>query len=251
MLGRLRSKINAIDQLVKSLTDSSGTIDTNIQTMQTGLSQAKNDSAAKTNEYMNEQINCLTGDHSTSDDCQNFETKRREAIGLLTDETKAFFDFSFANYFHASTGDYEAYLLKEQRSLQDEVVKIEGQLTESSAYVERLLTSSELSTPDLANEYKDDQWMQFEFDSKQFEESKKESSSSLSITSQMHSGFLFWHHTTTTRTTVDTSYYNDQLSNSQMTVKGELLRVTIKRPWFKAELFENPDLSYVSFLREV
>lgn len=39
---------------------------------------------------------------------------------------------------------------------------------------------------------------------------------------------------------------NNIMMNSHLRVKGELLRVNIKRPWFKPELFEMPGITFVS-----
>ena len=40
--------------------------------------------------------------------------------------------------------------------------------------------------------------------------------------------------------------FQQDLNRASIKVSGELLRVTIKRPWFRPSLFENPSLFFVS-----
>ena len=44
----------------------------------------------------------------------------------------------------------------------------------------------------------------------------------------------------------NTHDYSQKLASASLKAKGELLRVNIKRPWFKPEIFDIPDLTYVS-----
>ena len=43
-----------------------------------------------------------------------------------------------------------------------------------------------------------------------------------------------------------TTNMRQSFNSANLKVSGQLLRVTIKRPWFKPSIFENPSLSFVS-----
>ena len=247
ILGKIRSKINAVDIMVNSLENKASEIDGNVGTLLTTYNSSQSTSDGKTEAYMQHQIACLVTDDAdvdaTKTKIDNYDTSKDEALTALTAESASSFNYEFANYFHSSGAEFKNNLLQQKRTLQDEYTRVEGLLTDSSAFEEQLLSSSQLEIADLTNEKKDDEWFQFEYSSKQFRKSTAEGPS-LSVTSQMHGAFQYFALAAGIFRPKPT--FSEQLSSSEMTVKGELLRVTIKRPWFKPGLFDDPDLTYVS-----
>ena len=93
---------------------------------------------------------------------------------------------------------------------------------------------------------KEDKWLQFEFDSEEMEESTSSTSiKTKSRTEKTKKGFL----TSTTTTSIKSSTYEQfelEMSQANLKAKGKLLRVHIKRPWFKPEIFDDRKLNFVS-----
>lgn len=92
----------------------------------------------------------------------------------------------------------------------------------------------------------DSKWLQFSFDSKRYQSSSSSSYSrkTSQIATSVGGGGFFW--------SVGGSYshsrsrsesrFRASMNRAQTVVSGELLRVTIQRPWFRPSIFKNPQL---------
>ena len=109
-----------------------------------------------------------------------------------------------------------------------------------------ILDADQLAIANLSDTYKNDNWLQFSFDSNSMDERTEESSSYQLTTVSGGVHFLFFHISGSHTHSKQTSHFEQQLAQSKMKAKGKLLRVNIKRPWFKPEIFEDPTLNFVS-----
>ena len=87
-----------------------------------------------------------------------------------------------------------------------------------------------------SQEQLDSQWLQFQFDSSKSSQQRDSSSSSSSS-----SGFSWWWGSSysTSSSSAANQYFRKQMNSAKIGVKGELLRVTIQRPWFRPSLFKS------------
>ena len=89
---------------------------------------------------------------------------------------------------------------------------------------------------------KEDNWLQFEYKS---EEEKKSSQSTFTKTMRkFKKRVLFF--TSSYEKTTTTSTSSSTASQVELSVKAKLLRVHIKRPWFRPEVFDDKNLDFVS-----
>ena len=246
MLGKLYSKINAITAMIKVVNGNNTQLKSAVNSLKSSFNSSQIDSKQIINEVMNYQFSCLRDPSGTSNDCSNYDKDRELVIETLLNESQAFSAYQYANYFDQSKADFIRHLQAEKDSLDAQASTISALLGEASPYLGGILDAPSLEVAGLADSHADDEWMQFEYDSNSFEENKHTEQTSLSVTAQMSFHILFFGGHGEYSYSKDTAHLNDQLAKSTMRVKGELLRVTIKRPWFKPEVFENPELTYVS-----
>ena len=118
--------------------------------------------------------------------------------------------------------------------------------------VNPLLGSIIKSNPDVVesviNSRREDQWLQFEFDSKEMDANSQYTSIKTRSTYKRRSGGWFSRTTTTRTTTYTNQQFESEMNQADLKAKGKLLRVNIKRPWFKPEVFDERKLNFVSCL---
>ena len=157
----------------------------------------------------------------------------------------------------ANAGDYNwarENKLKYIEELNKTLSELESQKTalySSMGSVNPLIGSIAYSDPKVVESIitskKDDQWLQFEFNSEDMESSKTTTSSRMLLKSSFSAG-IPWLIGASGRSTKDVKkkVYDETMSNAELKVKGKLLRVHIKRPWFKPEIFDDRNLEFVS-----
>ena len=160
-----------------------------------------------------------------------------------------------ANYFSAAfllkpNQQYQNYMQARMTALEREVTVINTKLNnleDSQLYLGEI---AEAMSADLNVKEEQDfnQWMNFHFNSE--------------TTRTSSSGFSFGFHLSVGGSVgipgvgsgsrshslgLQYSETRKAFSNAKLQVSGQLLRVVIKRPWFKPSLFDNPILNFVSF----
>ncbi len=239
MSGKLRAKISTIEVMMNTTHSD----DSNVDSLKKNLANIQVENKHNITDYLNQELQCLNDQSGKGKVCTDYDKSREDVINGLIKEAE-----SFATYQHANldSSSYLNSLQKQKEKLQSQLQSIEALLGEVTPYLGGLLDATPLEVASLQDTYRDREWMQFEFDSKQFEEQKDSHTTAESVTAQMSFHILFFHGGGSYTHSKQTAYNSDQLAQSNMRVKGEMLRVNIKRPWFKPELFDNPEIDYVS-----
>ena len=159
-----------------------------------------------------------------------------------------------ANYFSAAfllkpNQQYQNYMQARMTALEREVTEINTKLNNLEGDQLYLGEIAEAMSADLNMKKEQDfnQWMKFHFNSETTRTSSSGFSFGLHLSvegsvgipgvgsgSRSHSLGLQYSET------------RKAFSNAKLQVSGQLLRVVIKRPWFKPSLFDNPILNFVS-----
>ena len=245
MYGRIISKSHAIEAMIDAVRQS----DLTSEVEGSKQKYEKLQESAKTNiaKYIKKQYKCLNDSTGAKNECLAYDQLRESLIEILHDESLAFSSYQNMNYYknNQSKTQYINYLQREKSALDAQGLRIQALLGDTGPYLGGFLDSSTLTVANVTDARKDDQWTQFEFNRDLYQKSTSQKSKSESVTSQWSFNWFFVggsgeysHHRST-------SSYRDQILESNMQVKGEFLRVTIKRPWFKPEVFENPEFTYV------
>lgn len=241
MYGMLQSKISAVKYMIKAIQNTNAT--DIVRNPKKAYKQTEQSARSNMTHYMNSTIECLR-DQSPNVNCQSYDQNRRMAIESLLVEAQAFSTYQYANYLN--TNDFIGFLEQEQASLQTQFNKVQALLGGSIPFLGGLIDSAQLAVENMTNSYLDDQWLQFDYDYDSYSLDEKKQSTTESIKASARFGGWFWGGSASYSYNKNTTDYRQKLAQSKMKAKGELLRVNIKRPWFKPELFEIPSLSFVS-----
>ncbi|KAL5492011.1 hypothetical protein EMCRGX_G017397 [Ephydatia muelleri] len=109
----------------------------------------------------------------------------------------------------------------------------------------KALTTSPVQLSQLADHAADDKeqldanWLQFSFDSAASSQQTDASSSYSSYASSASAHGLFWSASASYSTSKAQQDFSTKLNSAKVAVQGELLRVTIQRPWFRPSLFRS------------
>ena len=244
MYGKLQSKISAIDAMADALNNSNDTVTEIFNNLKGSYEAAESTVTENTTALMESQIQCLRNSN-TNPDCEDYDRRRSDTIAALAKQADEFSTYQYSSYFK-SPQKFLDHLIREKASLQAQIEKVQSQLDLSSPYLGGFLDDSKLAVANLSLATRDRQWLQFEYDSSSFSKDESRESTSKRVSASFSGGFWFFRASASYSSTKNTEDYNQKLAKSNLRAKGEMLRVNIKRPWFKPELFEIPDITFVS-----
>ena len=250
MYGKLQSKLSAIDAMSAALDPESSNTTSNVTEIVKNLQDLYKSAEKNVNKnitaLMESQIQCLNNPHSGTN-CDNYDHVRSDTIVALAKQADDFSTYQYASYFK-SPQKFLAHLQREKASLEAEIERVNSLLDLSSPYLGGFLDDSNLAVANLSLAMRDRQWLQFDYDSSSLSGETNRQHTSHSHSNSFGGHVLFFHASGSYSSTKNTEDYNQKLAKSNLRAKGEMLRVNIKRPWFKPELFDIPDITYVSTL---
>lgn len=244
ILGTINSKINAINSMISTITAGNSNLTAAVKQLSKEFKNTEADTQRNVTRYLNAQFTCLGS--KTKAACDEYESLKGSAVESLVTQSQAYSNFQFASYFTDSKEDYLAKLEEERDDYQSKANRVISLIGDAGPYLGSIIDDSALSAANLTDASRDDAWLQFDFDSSAYRENRAEYNRYDSRTSSWKAKVFFVRASGSSRSSSSARHFSKSVSNSTVKVKGELLRVTIKRPWFKPELFENPELSYVS-----
>lgn len=256
ILGTILSKINGINSMIAYAKEGNGNLTMAISNMKTQFTTVEANSRQNITRYMTAQFKCIGTKSEKA--CNEYESLKYTAVDSLMTESQAFSNFQFVRDFDGSEDKYIEKLRKERDEYENKANRVRALIGDSSPYLDGIVDDSALSVANLTDANRDDSWLQFEYDSTATAGNAgigtggtKQADSS--VTQRLYTYYALSLPSATVRhVNYDSNRYKSSLhfqrsvANSTVRVKGELLRVTIKRPWFKPELFENPQFSHVS-----
>ena len=188
----------------------------------------------------------MTDKSGVGKQCKTFEGSIDSTLTFLTNKSNTFASSASFSYLTQANGGYIDSLRSEANRLKGEMSRIYSLLGEASPYLGGLTDATPLAIANLTDEYKDDQWLKFEYNSAS--SSSRQDDSREDTTFSVGGGFRHFFFggdmSYSSKSEERTNEY--KLAKADLTVKGEILRVNIKRPWFKPEIFDDPGLKYVS-----
>lgn len=189
-------------------------------------------------------------DQTKKDPCNDFKQATEGAVDATFQQAQASMEYFSSSFLLNSNKQYESFLQSRISSLDSEIREINDSLHESRVYLGELADSNEFNSLNkLGNETTQDfdsEWMQFEYDSDSSHIHTDQDKTSLNVAAGFGVG--------TPGASLDASGYYGKgtadlmqaVNSANLKASGELLRVTIKRPWFRPSLFEDPSLFFVS-----
>ena len=192
------------------------------------------------------------GEDSEEDPCAQFEESADRVEDTTLKNAGATANYLSASFLLKSNQQYRNYMQARMTALEREISEINTQLDNlegDQVYLGEITESiSELNG---RGEEGLDQWMKFSYNSETTHVRTTETQFGINLsvgakleipvvasgTGSLNAGFEF-------------AELRKAFSNAKLQASGKLLRVFIKRPWFKPSLFDNPILNFVSSKRE-
>ena len=251
MLAKVNAKINAIGRIIQFYTEHPAQkFQAYLDQLKSTFTEKQNAASTKVSDYLNAQLECMyTSMTSTSTSdlrCSNYENASTELLQSLEEEAVAMANRDDYLLNARTVEDYLKYLNNQKDELNRQHQQLYALLGEMDPLMGGILDADQLAVANLSDAYKDNNWLEFSFDQSSSYVRTQESSSHESISASGGVHFLFFHIGGSYTHTTDKSHFEQHLANSNLKAKGKLLRVRVKRPWFKPEIFEDPTLSFVS-----
>ena len=190
-----------------------------------------------------------------SDPCQNLRQATEGAVDATFQQAQATSELYSSSFLLNSNEKYQSFMRSRTEALQREINETTLQLEElkdGQAYLGGVADSKEFRA---LNQFKnktsqdlDSEWLQFEYDYDSTHINTSQDKSTLDVSAGFGIGAK--------GASLDASAYygkgtadlKQAVNSASLKASGELLRVSIKRPWFRPSIFENPVLYFVSLL---
>ena len=217
------------------------------------VTAASNEQRNKTEEAMNARNECLRANDSYSDACSGLNAATESAVDATFSRAQVTSQYQTAAFTLNSDQQFNSFLNARVSSLQQELIELDDELKHADPYLGPIADSRNFQDlHDVLNATEqslDDEWLQFEYDSDSSHESTSQDTTSVIVVIGLSYNSPI-PHGLSAGGTLNVGYSHTDLSqaisSASVKVSGELLRVTIKRPWFKPGIFDDTSLSFVS-----
>ena len=251
MLGKLQSRLDAVESSINFVNNiqsdsDSASIRQHLENLKNNLNGIKGDAKDNVKDYIRSMYQCMTDETGVGEQCKALKNSINSTLASLVDEANAFASLETFSYLIQANSGYINSLTSEANRLKNEISRINSLLGEASSYLGGLTEAAPLAIANLTDEYKDDQWLQFDFSSTSANTEQDDSHEYSKAYGGGGFHFFFFGGGSSSNSESEKKTHAYKLAKADIAVKGELLRVNIKRPWFKPQVFDDPGLNFVS-----
>ena len=240
-----------VDTLQKKVTYTTQKRDNATQEVVKARSECMNQNAQKGIPTETKKKRAVTD--PTSDPCQHLKQATDGAVDATFQQAQASSELYSSSFLLNSNEKYESFMQSRITAIQRDVDEIDEQLNnldKGQVYLGEIADSKEFKALNqLENQTVQDydsEWLQFEYDYDSTHIDTSQDTSSFGVSAGFGGGIK--------GASLDASAYygkgtadlQQAVNSASLKASGELLRVSIKRPWFRPSLFENPVLYFVS-----
>ena len=239
-VGLIRSKVEVLKTIQQKL-QNEGTQEPltkakkNYEDNQDAVDRAVTDMMAK-------RAGCIGNVDAKSKDCENFQSAQENTTSALFQLANSYSEWQTFDFFLNDTLLGNALQVQIDQ-LTQELGTLEHQLDGTFGYLGDIAESQQLDYSNLTDIGRDDEWLQFNFDSQSEQQDTEQESTSVNVATSFSFAGLFSVSGSVGHTDAK---YAASIASARIKASGELLRVQILRPWFRPTLFEDPSLSFVS-----
>ena len=240
-IGELQSRITFLEAIRDyDVASNCPSLVTEINTMESSFNTSRDMVSSGANSLMGQRCECIIERYTGGADseCSDLDSSSDSSTANLEDASAKFQVLSALRA--ARDGDEDA--------INELIADVQGQLDSITAE----LRGRGYGVPDAALSAgfsitePPEAWLSFSFSTATASTVRSSYRSSYSATDRVRSfGWVQRSSTTSISSSVSSAY--SAISNSAFSVSGEILRVTVKYPWFRASLFRSTKLKLVSF----
>ena len=184
------------------------------------------------------------------DPCNTFQQAANSAVDATFQNAAASSEYFSASFLLKSNKQFQGFMDSRINALQRQISEINDQLEHlkpNQVYLGEIAESSNLKAINNTREQDlDSQWLKFDYSSDSTHIDTEQDTSSLAIGAGLSASNGKGNIGLSGHYGEGTSEMKNAINSANLQASGELLRVFIKRPWFKPSLFDNPMLDFVS-----
>lgn len=186
-----------------------------------------------------------------SDACNKFKQANADAVSSTFQQAQVKLEYESAAFLLNTKGQFNDFLSMRADNLRRQILSIDADLNDSKPYLGGVADSREFQNLNsVLNETEqnlDDAWTAFEYDSDSSHIDTDQDTNSLNVAAGFGVGAPGFGVQASANYAKGTADLKQALNSANLKVSGELLRVVIKRPWFRPDIFTDPSLSFVSY----
>ena len=183
----------------------------------------------------------------SDDPCAQFQEEADKVEDATSQNAEATAEYFSAAFLFKSNQQYQTFMRLRTAALESQISEINTQLDNLQAdqvYLGEITES--ISGFEEMGEQGFDQWMKFSYNSETTHMKTTEEKFGTSINVGISATIKAVSLGVSANAGFESAEMQREFSRANLQASGELLRVFIKRPWFKPSLFDNPTLNFVS-----
>lgn len=250
ILGRINGKIETIDSVIAFYKSNNPTLDgyeTQLNNRRTNQTSIRNTAL---NTYLQKELECTVRsmgiNQGNDNSCGEMVVASHKLSNSSANEADAIASVGDYNWATGNKATYIESLLAEKRDLERKRGLVLGALGKIDPLVGSILNSDPVVIAGIIDAHKEDSWLEFQYNSEDYKSSSSYKTSYKSFSARARWGGWFasagYSYSSSSRRT----NYQTSMAQSSLKAKGKLLRVHVKRPWFKPEVFDDRNLVFVS-----
>ena len=251
----VESEISTLTTMMAYSNSSQSSAQSTLDILNGTVAAASAEQTNKTKEAMKARYDCLQSSNTSSghlsDACRRLAIATESAVDITFTQAQVNMQYQSAAFALNSKQAFNSFLQSRVSTLQHELAEIESELKRTEPFLGPVADSRDFKDlNNLLNETEqnlDDEWLQFQYDSDSENTSSSQDVNSVNVATSLSIGIpgtvAFGLGVNVGKGDTDLKM---AISRASVKVSGELLRVTIKRPWFKPSIFEDTSLYFVS-----
>lgn len=260
----LQSELDALQSMVGFNQRNEGQANQTLSNLNNKLNKSTEARENKTAAAANSMMGCMSenaqqsppGSNTTQNSgqsvaCNEFKKANADAVSSTFQQAQVKLEYESAAFLLNTKGQFNDFLSMRADSLERQISSIDADLNTSKPYLGGVADSREFQNLNsILNETEqnlDDAWTAFEYDSDSSHIDTAQDTSSLNVAAGFGVGAPGFGVQASANYAKGTADLKQALNSANLKVSGELLRVVIKRPWFKPSIFTDPALSFVSY----
>ena len=248
----LQSELDTLRDTIHFISENQQTSGQTTTTLQQRVNDTSKMRHNATESALNARNDCMQkrANNDTSE-CTKFQQAADTVVDTTFQNAGASAEFFSTKFLLKSNQQYQRFMQSRMAAIERKISEINTQLDnlqENQVYLgeiaETLMPLNETAENDL------NQWMKFYYNSETTHVKSSEITAGISTTLSGSASFelegIPLRVDASEKFGLEFARLQKSFSNANLKASGELLRVFIKRPWFKPSLFDNPMLKFVS-----
>ena len=188
----------------------------------------------------------ISGESQQTPKCAEYEIATTNATDSVSDNSDIYTCVKDLDFQINGVAQQRAAIDDIISTIDDEIEQLQSRLLKVGIKMSNLAQHAANTQDEL-----DSKWLQFQFDSQHYEQETHQSSKSYSVATSFSAGGFLWKVSGSFSYSRAQQDFEQKMNQADLTVKGELLRVNILRPWFRPSLFKSAEYQTVCYFNSI